>query len=65
VSLSTSPIRATSSGHQFQDQPVSNLGRPENDLIDGILQLQVAMVPAERRDYRLIGAQGVFFEWDR
>ena len=29
------------------------------------LQLQVAMVPAERRDYRLIGSQGVFFECDR
>ena len=28
------------------------------------LQLQVAMVPAERRDYRLIGSQGVFFECD-
>ena len=29
------------------------------------LQLQVAMVPAEGRDHRLIGAQGVFFEWVR
>jgi len=29
------------------------------------LQFQVAMVPAERRDYRLIGSQGVFFECDR
>ena len=29
------------------------------------LQLQVAMVPAEWDDYRLIGSQGVFFECDR
>ena len=29
------------------------------------LQFQVAMVPAERRDYRFIGSQGVFFECDR
>ena len=29
------------------------------------LQLPVAMVPTERRDYRFIGAQSVFFEWDR
>ena len=29
------------------------------------LQFQVAMVPAERRGYRLIGSQGVFFECDR
>ena len=29
------------------------------------LQFQVAMVPAEGRDHRLIGSQGVFFEWDR
>ena len=28
------------------------------------LQLQVAMVPAEGRDHRFIGSQGVFFEWD-
>ena len=124
------------SGHQFQDQTVSDLGRPENDLVNGILfddvpaggdlrtkqfpqhrgiarvleiwtqivvdeiekrcqvgeadfpglgfaavgdafqklldkinreflQLQVAVVPAEGRDYRLVGSQGVFFECDR
>jgi len=29
------------------------------------LKLQIAMVPAERRDYRLVGSQGVFFESDR
>jgi len=29
------------------------------------LQLQVAMVSAERRDHRLVGSQGVFFECDR
>ena len=29
------------------------------------LQFQVAMVPAEGRDHRLIGPYGVFFEWDR
>jgi hypothetical protein len=29
------------------------------------LQLQVAMVPAEGRYYRLIGPQSVFFECDR
>jgi hypothetical protein len=28
-------------------------------------KLPVAMVPAEGRDYRLVGSQGVFFEWDR
>ena len=29
------------------------------------LQLPVAMVPAERREYRLIGSQCVFFECNR
>jgi hypothetical protein len=29
------------------------------------LQIPVAMVPAEGRDYRLVGSQGVFFECDR
>jgi hypothetical protein len=29
------------------------------------LQLAIAMVPAEGRDYRLVGPQGVFFECDR
>ena len=29
------------------------------------LQIPAAMVPAERRDYRLVGSQGVFFECDR
>ena len=36
-----------------------------NDVNREFLQFKVAMVPAERRDYRLIGSQGVFFEWDR
>lgn len=30
-----------------------------------VLKFQIAMVPAEGRDYRLIGSQGVFFECDR
>ena len=36
-----------------------------NDVNREFLQFKVAMVPAERRDYRLIGSQGVFFECDR
>jgi hypothetical protein len=36
VSLSTSPIRFPP-GHQSQDQPVTNFGRPENDLVHSIL----------------------------
>jgi hypothetical protein len=36
-----------------------------NDVNREFLQLQVSMVPAEGRDHRLIGSQGVFFEWDR
>jgi hypothetical protein len=36
-----------------------------NEVNREFLQLQVAMVPAEGRDYRLVGSQGVFFECDR
>ena len=36
-----------------------------NDVNREFLYLQVAMDPAERRDYRLIRSQGVFFECDR
>jgi hypothetical protein len=36
-----------------------------NQINREILQLKVAVVPAEGRDYRLIGSQGVFFECDR
>ena len=36
-----------------------------NEVNREFLQLQVAIVPAEGRDHRFIGSQGVFFEWDR
>ena len=36
-----------------------------NNVSREFLQLKVAMVPAEGRDHRLIGSQGVFFECDR
>ena len=36
-----------------------------NNVNREFLQFLVVMVPAEGRDHRLIGSQGVFFEWDR
>ena len=36
-----------------------------NDVNREFLQLQVAMVSAEGGNHRLVGSQGVFFEWDR
>ena len=31
------PDPHTPSGHQFQDQPVSDFARPEDDLVNGVL----------------------------
>jgi len=36
-----------------------------NNVNREFLQIKVAMVPAEGRDHRLIGSQGVFFECDQ
>ena len=44
-------------GNAFQE-PLDKINRE-------FLQLPVAIVSAERRDYRLVGSQGVFFECDR
>jgi hypothetical protein len=57
------------SGRRMHNNVFATVGDALQKRLDKInrefLQLQVAMVPAERRDYRLIGSQGVFFECDR